>query len=197
VSSFATGSALVLWFLRNAFFVLAVVMAIVCLIDWLVRTRRVSPFGGTARFFRSNVDPLFVPVERQVIRAGGSPTSAPWWALVAVVLIAIVVLNLLEVLLGQVARLEGALASGPIGILRLLIRWTFALLQIALIIRVVSSWIRISPYSPWIRWTFTLTEPILGPLRRIVPTLGMIDITPIIAYFLLSIIEGAILTFVR
>jgi YggT family protein len=197
VSTFAAGSAIVLWFLRRAFFALAVVLAVVCLVDWLVRTRRVSPFSGVARFVRSNVDPLFVPVERQVIRAGGSPASAPWWTLVAVVVFAIVVLNLLEFLVGQLGQLGGAVASGPVGIIRLLIGWIFAILRIALIVRVISSWFRISPYSPWIRWTFTLTEPILRPLRGIVPMLGMIDITPIVAYLLLALLESVILSLIR
>jgi YggT family protein len=196
VSAFASGYATVLWFLRNAFFALAVMLAVICLVDWLVRTRRISPFSGVARFFRTSVDPLFVPVERQVLRAGGSPASAPLWTLVAAVLLAIVVLNLLEVLFGQIAELSGAFTAGPLGIVRLLIRWMFSLLRIALILRVVSSWFRISPYSPWIRWTFTLTEPILRPLRGIVPMLGMIDITPILAYFILSILQGLLLRLV-
>jgi YggT family protein len=35
-----------------------------------------------------------------------------------------------------------------------------------------------------------LSEPILAPLRRVVPNLGGLDITPILAYFLLSITES-------
>ena len=46
-----------------------------------------------------------------------------------------------------------------------------------------------SPYSPWVRWAFTLSEPILRPLRQVVPTLGMVDVTPIIAYLLLGLLE--------
>jgi YggT family protein len=84
--------------------------------------------------------------------------------------------------------------EGPRGILRLLVSLTFSVLQLALFIRVISSWFRISPYSPWVRWTFQLTEPILAPLRRIIPNLGMIDITPIVAYFLLSILASVILS---
>jgi YggT family protein len=57
---------------------------------------------------------------------------------------------------------------------------------------VVSSWFGISPYSRWMRWAFTLTEPILAPLRRVIPSIGMIDITPIIAYFVLGLL-GAFL----
>jgi YggT family protein len=54
----------------------------------------------------------------------------------------------------------------------------------------VSSWFGISPYAGWVRWAFTVTEPILRPLRRIIPNLGMLDVTPIVAYFLLGLIGG-------
>jgi YggT family protein len=41
-----------------------------------------------------------------------------------------------------------------------------------------------------VRWSYQLSEPILAPLRRIVPNLGGLDITPILAYFLLSLTES-------
>ena len=72
----------------------------------------------------------------------------------------------------------------------MLIQWTFAVLRMALIVRVICSWVRVSPYSRWVRWAFVLSEPILRPLRQIVPALGMIDITPIIAYLVLGLLEG-------
>ena len=46
------------------FEIAVVVLAVICLIDWLVRTRRINPFNPVARFFRSSVDPLLAPVER-------------------------------------------------------------------------------------------------------------------------------------
>ena len=52
-----------------------------------------------------------------------------------------------------------------------------------------SSWFRISPHSPWIRWTFALTEWLLRPLRRLLPPFGMMDLSPIAAYFLLRVLE--------
>src|SRR6185312_15999362 len=80
--------------LRLGLFWLAVVLAVVFTIDWLVRTRRISPFSPIARFFRSAVDPLLVPIERRVVRVGGLPSSAPWWALVVVVVGGILLLEL-------------------------------------------------------------------------------------------------------
>jgi YggT family protein len=41
-----------------------------------------------------------------------------------------------------------------------------------------------------VHWSYRLSEPVLQPLRRVVPVLGGFDITPIVAYFLLNIIES-------
>jgi uncharacterized protein YggT (Ycf19 family) len=50
----------------------------------------------------------------------------------------------------------------------------------------------VSPYSRWVRWSYVSTEWILAPLRRLIPSFGQLDITPIAAYFLLTI-AGSVL----
>ena len=62
----------------------------------------------------------------------------------------------------------------------------------AIIIRVLLSWlpmagIRIDPYNPVIRALFSITDPILDPIRRFT-TVGMIDLSPIVAIIGLQII---------
>ena len=192
-----------LWFdafiriLRLSLFVAVAVLAVVCLVDWLVRTRRINPFNPIARGMRSTVDPLMAPVERRIVRAGGLPTSAPWWTLVFVVVGAIVLVTLLEFIRNQMVMFAASSGQGAGSIAALLVRWTFSILRLALIVRVISSWIRVSPYSPWIRWAFQLTEWFMAPLRRVVPTIGVIDITPIVAYFLLGLLQGLFFTVLR
>ena len=175
--------------LSLALFAAGAALAVVCFIDWLVRTRRINPFGKVARFFRESVEPLMAPVERQIVRAGGVPSNAPWWSLAIVVLGGIVFLSLFDFVREQAGAFYFASQAGTTGILRMLIQWTFAILRLALIVRVVCSWIRVSPYSPWVRWAFTLSEPVLRPLRQVIPSLGMVDITPIVAYLLLGLLE--------
>jgi YggT family protein len=139
------------------------------------------------------VQPLVRPVERRVLRAGGSPHTAPWWALVAVVVGGIIFLSLLGFVRDQVVVAAMALQRGSAGIYYLVVTWASAVLQIALIVRVLSSWVGGTPFSPWWRWSFVLTEWIIAPLRRVVPTFGMIDITPIIAYVLLRLAQSLVL----
>jgi len=178
--------------LRIAFLVLAIVFGVFCIVDWLVRTRRVNPMGSLGRFARRSIEPLLAPIEKRVVRAGALPTNAPLFALVAIVLGGIVVLTLFNFVRAQLFAVSVSAELGPRGFLVLLLRWAFGLLQIALIVRVISSWVRISPYSGWVRWSFVLTEWLLAPLRRIIPPLGMIDITPIVAYFVIQLLGGAI-----
>lgn len=180
--------------LRIVFFGAAAVLAVVCLLDWAVRTRRLNPFGGVARFVRSTVDPLIAPIERRVVRAGGVPHTAPWWALGAVVLGGIVVLYLLEFIGAQIAQVAYASRLGTRGIVRLLVSWSIALLQIALIVRVLGSWFGQTRYSRWVNWSYRLTDWLVEPLRRIIPNFGMIDITPLVAYFALSLLRGLIIS---
>ena len=180
--------------LRIVVFVVAAVALVVFTIDWLVRTRRLSPFGAVARFFRRVVDPLIVPVARRVVRSGGLPASAPWWALVVVVLGGLVLLALLEFVRGQFAFAAAAGGAGARGVLAVLITWTFGILQLALIVRVIASWVRISEFSRWIRWTVPLTEWILRPLRRLIPPLaGTIDLSPLVAFLVLALLRSLLL----
>ncbi|MDQ2889665.1 MAG: YggT family protein [Gemmatimonadota bacterium] len=166
------------------------------LLDWLVRTRRINPFHPVARAVRRAADPLLAPIERRIVRAGGVPTSAPIWALVGIVFAAIVIVSGLDFIIGAVATMVFAVASGPAGIFALLVRLTFGLLRLALIIVVIVSWLPISPFSSWVRWAFSLTEPILRPLRDVLPRVGMFDISPIVAYFLLGFLQWAFLRMV-
>ena len=65
----------------------------------------------------------------------------------------------------------------------------FEILSWAIIIRVLLSWVRIDPYHPVIRLLDQITEPILAPLRNILPTAGGLDFSPIVAIVLLELVR--------
>ncbi len=183
---------LVLSVLRPAVFVAGALTAVAALASYAVRTRKLQPFSPIARIVRERVDPwLIAPVERRIMRAGGTPYAAPWWALAFVILGGLVLLSGLGFVRDQVALLAYATQSGSL--LYVVIRWIFGILQIALFARVISSWVGGSQYSKWWRWSYVLTEPILAPLRRIIPPLGALDITVLVAYFGLQLLERLIL----
>ena len=124
------------------------------------------------------------------MRAGGNPQTAPWWTLVVVVLAGILLLSLLGFVRDQVIFAAALVSSGPSGLYRLFISWVFTVLRLALIVRVLLSWVPHHPFAWYVRWSYKLTEWMLSPLRGVVPLMGMMDITPILAYFLLSLVES-------
>ena len=67
-------------------------------------------------------------------------------------------------------------------------------LVIAIFLRAIISWFRLAPDNPIQVILIQITEPILAPLRRVVPSLGMIDITPWIAMILLQVLGNIIIS---
>jgi YggT family protein len=176
---------------RLVFLYAAIAVAGICLFDWAVRTRRISPFNRVARLFRARIDPMMAPVERVVVRSGGLPTHAPWWSLAAVVVGGILVISLLQLFGGILAQITFGL-SQPGRLPWIVLSWVFSVLRLALLVRVLSSWFPISPYSKWVRWSYVLTNWMVIPLQKIVPRIGMFDISPIVAWLLLKLLEGVI-----
>ena len=74
------------------------------------------------------------------------------------------------------------------------IRLLFTAINLAILARVILSWLRVDPYNPAVQLIYQITEPILGPFRRVVPPIGMIDISPIVALIVLEIAQRIIIT---
>ena len=62
-------------------------------------------------------------------------------------------------------------------------------LTYAIIIRAVLSWVRPNPNNPLIRLINKVTDPIMRPLERIIPPIGGLDISPIIALVLIQVVQ--------
>jgi YggT family protein len=169
---------------------LGAVAGVICVVDWAIRARKISPFSAVARFFRRSVDPLMRPIEGSIVRLGGQPASAPLWLLLGVVIAGIVLLQLLRVVGDLLAQMTVALSTpGVLAKILLLVAWGLQFLTLALLFRVISTWLPVSPYSKWVRWSYVTTEWLLAPLRKFIPSFGTIDVTPIVAYFLLLLVE--------
>ncbi len=69
----------------------------------------------------------------------------------------------------------------------------FNLWSLAILARAFLSWFGMSYYHPVSRFIFRITEPILAPLRRVIPPIGMVDITPAVAIVALQIVKGVLL----
>lgn len=76
--------------------------------------------------------------------------------------------------------------DGIIGLVKLLID----VLIFAIFGRSIISWFPIDRNGPIVRTLNAITDPVLDPLRRVIPLVGMVDITPMIAIIVLVVISS-------
>ncbi len=73
-----------------------------------------------------------------------------------------------------------------------LVLWLF---QMAIIVRAILSWFPLSPDGVMSRVASvlnTVTEPVLGPVRRVMPRIGVFDLSPLVVLFACIIVRAAI-----
>jgi YggT family protein len=71
-----------------------------------------------------------------------------------------------------------------------IIIWVIRIYEFLILIRVILSWVGPNLYHPAIRILYQITEPVLGPLRRLIPPIGgTIDLSPVVALFLLELLS--------
>lgn len=73
----------------------------------------------------------------------------------------------------------------------------FTVLYLAIMARIMLSWFRFDPYHPLSVFLYRVTEPILGFFRGIIPPIGMIDISPIVAIVVLGIVQQMLFLAIR
>ncbi len=75
-----------------------------------------------------------------------------------------------------------------------LINLLLLFLQLAIFARIIVSWIapRGGLNNPIVNVIYQITEPILGPLRRILPRVGMFDFSPMVAIIIIVLIQSAL-----
>src|SRR6266550_3255854 len=164
------------------------------LTHWAVRSRRLSPFGRWPRLVRRASDPVLLPLERRVVRAGGSPHDAPLWLVGIVILGGLLLLTLLHWLAGVIVSISVMADAGPRAFARLLVDAVFSLLMGAIFVRVIASWLCVSPYNRWMRPVVVATDWIIQPIRRVLPPLGMFDMSPMVAWLILYLVRGFVVS---
>lgn len=66
------------------------------------------------------------------------------------------------------------------------------ILTIAIFARAIVSWFQMDPRSPLIQILDAITQPIMDPIRRVMPRLGMLDLSPLVAILLLQFVSNGL-----
>jgi len=169
---------------------------LVALAAWVVRTRRVSPFGPWGRALRSVSDPVVAPIERTLVRTGGSPRHAGWWLVIGVAVLGVVLLTLLDWLELLWVQATGAVGGGLVPLTRVGVTVAYDVLVFALFVRVVGSWLGAFRYARGMRVVYALTDWLVEPLRRVLPPVGAFDWSPLAAWLVLWVLRQLLLTLI-
>jgi len=75
-----------------------------------------------------------------------------------------------------------------------IINLVFGVYEFLIFIRVLLSWVSINPNHPLVRILYSLTDPLLKPIQRLIPPIGgTIDISPAVALILLYIVQRVLI----
>src|SRR5688572_4664135 len=155
----------------------------------IVNYADMNPFSRTALNVRQFSDPLVNPVRRILISYGLDQKLAPFVTILIAILIG---WFLLEMVSSVVFTVRGVLTSLQRGAIRSLIGYVLfgvlAVYSLMIIARIILSW-GMSHGNRLMRFLVRVTDPILVPFRRLIPPLGMFDISPIIVLFILQIFQ--------
>lgn len=168
-------------------FLLDAVVSFFCtlfLLRFMMQAMRIS-FAGQLGDFVVKLTSWAVKPLRQIIPGAG---GYDWASLIA----ALAMQLLLSVVLFGLAGPAINADPGSITLMALwfavrsLLRLAVYILIGAMILQAVLSWI--NPYSPLSAPANQLTRPILDPIRRILPTISGIDLSPLVAILLLQVV---------
>ncbi len=181
------------WFVSWAVITLIVAIIVAMILRLIANQADLNPFGWSSRTIRSLTDPLIDPVRRGLIRLRVDPKYAP---LVTILLTILLGWFAVQLVAGLANTLAGILVAverhAPVALIGYVLYGLISLFSLLVFIRIIFSWGTVSYSNRIMRFLVHITEPLLGPLRRLIPTVGMFDISPIVAFIILMLLQSAI-----
>lgn len=181
------------WFLEWTVIVAIAGVIAVVLLRIIANQVNPNPFGWTAITIRRLTDPLIGPVRRALLGFHVDPKYAP----LVTILIAVMLGWFFVQLLASVGNtLQGVFFSldkrAVIPMIGYLLYGLLTFYSLLIFMRVIFSWVTVSYSNRLMRFLINSTEPLLGPLRRTLPLLGVFDISPIVAFFIVWMLQAAV-----
>ncbi len=154
-----------------------------------------NPFGAIGRLsykLKKHTDRMVYPVASFLARMKVDTRIAPLLTILVSCVVGYFILqlffNLFFTVDGVAASIKGASITRLVGYLLYGFLGIYALL---IVFRIILSWVT-SYGNRVLRFLIKLTDPILEPFRRLIPPLGMFDISPIVVLFILHFLQMAV-----
>jgi YggT family protein len=152
-----------------------------------------NPFTWSVRTVGRLTDPVIHAVRRLLIGLRIEPRVAPFIAVVLILVFGYFTFMLVENVLNMVAGIlyvpSRPLAGAPAAIIGYLLFGFLGLYTLMIFLRILFSYLTTGYPNRWVRLLYRSTEPLLAPLRRLIPAVGMFDVSPIVAFVILYLLQ--------
>ncbi|MGH9932449.1 MAG: YggT family protein [Pyrinomonadaceae bacterium] len=181
------------WFINWAVIAAIVSVIAVVLLRLIANQVNPNPFGRPSLTIRRLTDPLISPVRRALAGFGVDPKYAPLVAILVTILLGWFSLQLVSSIANTVAGILSAVDKHAIvAILGYVLYGLLSFYSLLIFIRIVFSWVTVSYANRLMRFLVNATEPLLAPLRRMIPPVGGFDISPIVAFIIVWLLQTAV-----
>lgn len=155
---------------------------LIVLLRFILQLVRADFYNPLSQFIVRATHPLLKPLRRIIPSLGGLDLASLVLALIVQYVLMALTLMLMGVGVGDPLLI---LVWSIIGVTALLLKVFF----FALIISVILSWVAQGSHNPAALLVSQICEPLLAPIRRILPNLGGLDLSPIVAFLILNLID--------
>jgi YggT family protein len=181
------------WLVNWAVIAVIVSTVVLMLLRLIANQADLNPFSWSSLTLRRLTDPLIGPVRRALAGFGVDPKYAPLVTILIAILLGWFSLQLVSGIANTVA---GVLTSidrqAVVPIIGYVLYGLLSFYSLLIFLRIVFSWVMVSYSNRVMRLLVNATEPMLGPLRRIVPPVGTFDISPIVAFIVVWLLQAAV-----
>lgn len=160
---------------------------LIVLLRFILQLVRADFYNPISQFIVRATQPLLQPLRRVIPGFAGIDLASLVLALVVQLVVMAIIIKLMGYALPAVLQL---LAWSLVGITALFLKIFF----FALIISVILSWVAPQSHNPAVILVFQLCEPVLAPIRRFLPSLGGLDLSPIFAFIALNLLDMLLIT---
>ncbi len=153
---------------------------VIVLLRVLLQVARADFYNPISQFVVKVTDPLVRPLRRLIPGLGGIDLAT----LVLALIIQFVIINLLYLLLGgMMPNPVSALVWSLIGIAATIVKVYF----FSILVSIIFSWIAPSSNHPALALLQQINEPVMAPVRKLLPPMGGLDLSPILVFILINV----------
>jgi YggT family protein len=181
------------------YFVDAIIVGLIVFIIVLMLVRLalnyadLNPFSRPVLLVRGWTDPYLNGVRRGLLGLGFSPNIAPLVLILIAILFGWIALQLADSLFSTIISALLAIHAGrPVALVGVLLFGALSVYLLMIFTRIILSWGQVGYGNRLMRFLVNATEPLLGPLRRIIPPLGGFDLSALVAFFIIRLFQAAI-----